>query len=462
MTAFPPDAGGSTPTGASMTAGGSTPTGGNTTTATAQPGPQSTTRYRRSRQDRWLAGVCGGVARTLGIDPIVLRVAVVVLSVFGGAGIVVYVAGWLLLPDGDDEQSLAQRALGGRIGGNRAKWLLAGMLIVALSISLHAVFGEHSGPWHPAVALLVVGAVVFAYKRGRAGTWPPAASTGSVPSAPVAWTPPAPTGPTVGFDQPAPTAPLDPTTAWNLTAPSVPTPPSPPMPPPVMPPAAPVAKPPRSRLGTSIFCIVLLALGVLAAVDALGADVPLPAYPATVVAGAGLGLLIATWYGRARGLIALGLLGMLALPPTAFAQEFHGSFVHGTRTLTPTTAGELLPSYEYRGGEVRLDLSRLDLAGQDAHSTVRLGAGELIVTVPARTDVTVHVKLSAGQYETFDAEDGGVDLDRTVRDEGADGPGGGTLDLTIRQGVGHLEVRRADPAVQTPATPDTEIPHAAA
>jgi phage shock protein PspC (stress-responsive transcriptional regulator) len=445
MTAFPPDAGGSTPTGAT-TAGGSTPAGGSTTTttATAQPGPPSTTRYQRSRQDRWLAGVCGGVARTLGIDPIVLRVAVVVLSVFGGAGIVVYVAGWLLLPDGEDEQSLAQRALGGRIGGNRARWLLAGMLIAALGISLHAVFGDHSGPWHPAVALLVLGAVVFAYKRGREGNWPPP----QPPTPASTWTPPA--------AQPWEAPPVPPAPPAASGYPSAPAPP-------VMPHAAVPAKPPRSRLGTSIFCIVLLALGALAVVDALGVDIPLPAYPATVVAGAGLGLLIGTWYGRARGLIALGLLGLLALPPTAFAEEFHGGFVHGTRTLAPTTAGELLPSYEYRGGEVRLDLSRLDLAGQDARSTVRLGAGELIVTVPATTDVTVHVKLSAGQYETFDAEDGGVDLNRTISDEGLDGPGGGTLDLTIRQGVGHLEVRRAEPTPsQTPATPDTEVPHAAA
>jgi hypothetical protein len=220
-----------------------------------------------------------------------------------------------------------------------------------------------------------------------------------------------------------------------------------------------------------MFCIVLLVLGVLTVVDALGADVPLPVYPATVVAGAGLGLLIGTWYGRARGLIALGLLGLLGLPPTAFAEEFHGSFVHGTRTIAPANAGELLPTYEYRGGEVRLDLSGLDLAGQDAHSTVRLGAGELIVTVPATADVTVDVAIKAGQYETFDAEDGGIDLNRTVQDNGPDGPGGGTLHLTIRQGVGHVEVRRADvaaprvpaaPAPTTDTATPTETPDAAA
>jgi phage shock protein PspC (stress-responsive transcriptional regulator) len=419
-----------------------------------------------------LAGVCGGVARTLGIDPIVLRVAVVVLTLFGGAGVVVYVAGWLLMPDGDDddELSLALRAFGRRVGGNRAGWLLAGLLIVAGGITLHAVFGSHYGPWHPAVALLIVVAVLYTRKRARSGGGWPATQPPAPPTA--SGTPPT---------TPASVAPTEQTAAWNLTTPTLPPPPVPPTMSATQP-VPPAPNPPRrrSRLGGSTFFVILLALGVLAAVDALGANVPLPAYPAIVVAGAGLGLLIGTWYGRARGLIALGLLGLLALPPTAFAEEFHGSFVHGTRTIAPTNASELLPTYEYRGGEVRLDLSRL--GGQDLRSTLRLGAGELIVTVPTTTDVTVHVRLNAGQYETFDTEDGGVDLDRTVRDEGPDGPGGGTLHLPIRQGVGHVEVRRADPttptepllpavpAPQAPATPDvptdtatpTETPDAAA
>jgi phage shock protein PspC (stress-responsive transcriptional regulator) len=425
-----------------------------------------------------LAGVCGGVARAHGIDPIVLRVAVAVLTFFGGAGVVVYVAGWLLMPDGEDEQSLAQRVLGRRIGGNRASWLLAGLLIVAGGITLHAVFGDHYGPWHPAVVLLLVVAVLWARKRARGGDWPPPASTTpttpTTPTPPVppaaAWTPP-PAGESV--------APADPAAAWSLTTPLPPPPPVPPAGPPAAPPVGftpapgPVPRPPRprSRLGATTCCVILFALGLLAAIDALGADVPLPTYPAVVVAGAALGLLIGTWYGRARGLIVLGLLGVLALPPTAFAEAFHGGWVRGTREIVPTNVSELLPRYEYRGGEVHLDLSKLDLDGQDTRSTVRLGAGELLVTVPADTDVTVHVKLSAGQFETFGAEDGGLDLARTVRDDGPDGPGGGTLELTIRQGVGHLEVRRAEPTLpQLPAVPDntpdasipTEAPRAAA
>src|SRR6188472_2162593 len=60
-------------------------------------------RIRRSRSDRKVAGVAGGLARHLDIDPLILRVAFVVLTFFGGVGLLLYVALWLLLPeDGSD------------------------------------------------------------------------------------------------------------------------------------------------------------------------------------------------------------------------------------------------------------------------------------------------------------------------------------------------------------------------
>ncbi|HET9423669.1 MAG TPA: PspC domain-containing protein, partial [Nocardioides sp.] len=55
-------------------------------------------RLRRSRHDRKIAGVAGGLARHLDVDPIILRVALVVLIFFGGAGLLIYGAGWLLVP----------------------------------------------------------------------------------------------------------------------------------------------------------------------------------------------------------------------------------------------------------------------------------------------------------------------------------------------------------------------------
>ena len=56
-------------------------------------------RLRRSATDRKVAGVAGGLARHLDIDPLVLRVAFVVLAFFGGAGLLLYGACWLLVPE---------------------------------------------------------------------------------------------------------------------------------------------------------------------------------------------------------------------------------------------------------------------------------------------------------------------------------------------------------------------------
>lgn len=56
-------------------------------------------RITRSRDERMLAGVCGGIARHFGIDPVLVRIATVVLATMGGAGIVAYAAAWLLVPN---------------------------------------------------------------------------------------------------------------------------------------------------------------------------------------------------------------------------------------------------------------------------------------------------------------------------------------------------------------------------
>jgi phage shock protein C len=53
---------------------------------------------RRSRSDRWIGGVCGGIARATGIESWILRLLCVVLAMFGGAGIVLYLLLWIFVP----------------------------------------------------------------------------------------------------------------------------------------------------------------------------------------------------------------------------------------------------------------------------------------------------------------------------------------------------------------------------
>ena len=56
-------------------------------------------RLRRSTTDKMLGGVCGGLARDLGVDAALLRVLVLVLTlVTGGAAALVYLAAWVVAP----------------------------------------------------------------------------------------------------------------------------------------------------------------------------------------------------------------------------------------------------------------------------------------------------------------------------------------------------------------------------
>src|ERR1700689_3869299 len=62
---------------------------------------------RRSYQDRMLGGVAGGLARYFGVDTMIVRIAFVVLTLVGGAGIPLYLAGLLLIPEEGSDVSIA-------------------------------------------------------------------------------------------------------------------------------------------------------------------------------------------------------------------------------------------------------------------------------------------------------------------------------------------------------------------
>ncbi|MEY2533283.1 MAG: hypothetical protein QOF29_1193 [bacterium] len=57
-------------------------------------------RLYREPEERVVAGVCGGVAKRLGVDPLIVRLTAVALALAGGAGLVAYLAAWVLAPLG--------------------------------------------------------------------------------------------------------------------------------------------------------------------------------------------------------------------------------------------------------------------------------------------------------------------------------------------------------------------------
>ncbi len=75
-------------------------------------GPPVRTQLRRSRTDKIIGGVNGGLAEYSGIDPLLWRVGFVALAFAGGTGVIVYLLLWLLMPAGPPGP--ARRAAGAR------------------------------------------------------------------------------------------------------------------------------------------------------------------------------------------------------------------------------------------------------------------------------------------------------------------------------------------------------------
>jgi phage shock protein PspC (stress-responsive transcriptional regulator) len=79
--------------------------------AGSQSGLRTPQPLCRPVHDRMLAGVASGIARYLGVDVTVVRIVLAVLAVIGGAGVPIYLAGWLLIPEEGCEQSIASSFL---------------------------------------------------------------------------------------------------------------------------------------------------------------------------------------------------------------------------------------------------------------------------------------------------------------------------------------------------------------
>src|SRR2546429_6895905 len=112
-------------------------------------------RLERSRSDRMVAGVCGGLARYFDIHPAFYRVGFVVLTLLGGAGILIYAAAALVIPDQGKADSVATAALRNR---RDRTWPLIGLALVGVAL---ASLLSSATPWRTGDAwflLLVAGA----------------------------------------------------------------------------------------------------------------------------------------------------------------------------------------------------------------------------------------------------------------------------------------------------------------
>jgi phage shock protein C len=122
---------------------------------------------RRSRTDRVIGGVCGGLGRYLGVDPLLMRIAAVALALSGGAGVLAYIVAWIVIPEVRvDEEEPASPAT----SPATVTVLVGGVLLILGAVLLvrQVVPWFEMGVVWP-LLLLTVGALVIvsATTRGR-------------------------------------------------------------------------------------------------------------------------------------------------------------------------------------------------------------------------------------------------------------------------------------------------------
>jgi phage shock protein PspC (stress-responsive transcriptional regulator) len=362
-------------------------------------------RIRRTvGPERKVAGVAGGLGRHLDIDPVLLRVAFVVLVFFGGAGLIVYGACWLLIPE--DGSPRAPLGLDDRNRGIA----LVGAGILASVVLLSGTFGNDFFPWPVAVIGVLVFLVLGLVDRDR-----PRPTAPPVPHVP---------DPSTGFFAPA--------APGTLVA----------APPSYFPPPR---NPRRRGPILFLFMIALAAIGiaVLGILDMAGVPVADPAYPAVVVGTCGVMLLLGAFYGRAGGIILVGLLASVGLLAATSVQELDG----GDIRRTPTTAADVPLVLDTDAGEVLLDLRQVqDPAALDGLSLhLRSDAGRVEVILPPGVSVDVDAEVhGAGHIELFGSDHGGFDISNQLRHSG----GINTPEIAIEADVtfGEIQVHTEEAA----------------
>ncbi len=127
-----------------------------------QPPPSAPAApLERREQNKVVAGVCAGVAYRLGIDPNIVRVVAVVLTIFGGAGVLLYAIGWLLMPQETTGTSLGERALrGGAPNGVTTVLLALALVVVSVAVGA-AIIGDAGFALVVLLVALTVGAVLL-------------------------------------------------------------------------------------------------------------------------------------------------------------------------------------------------------------------------------------------------------------------------------------------------------------
>ena len=331
--------------------------------------PAAPRSLRRRTADRVLGGVAGGLGDYFNIDPLLVRIAFVGLMIFGGAGLVLYVIGWLLIPaegrDASPVESLL-RALG--LNARRLLWIGLGLALAFLVVAA-ASRGDGYVYFWPlgfsidtftllAIGIVVTGIVVL---RGRAAANP---QPSVVAAAPAAKAPPRPPSP----------------------------------------------------LGWYAYAAVLLGIGLLAIVSQLtGQEVAPGQFFGVALTLLGIGLVVGTWWGRARILILISLLLLpLGIGASFVTAPLEGGI--GDHRHVPVTVAEVQDEYRSLGGRVILDLTDLHASSRDVQIAASVAVGLLVVILPEGASAELRTRVGAGTSYILGSGDSGTSLEgRWVR-----------------------------------------------
>ncbi len=365
-------------------------------------------RLRRSRSDRHVAGVAGGMARHLDIDPIIVRVLFVVTAFFGGAGLFAYGALWLLVPEEGEDRApvnLDEKARG------------VALIVVGVLAAIALLGGTWGGNWFPWPLALIGLLAWFLLNRRherrmqRYGT----SRTG--------WVPPVATD--------ASGRPVEDPYAQSY-AQSYPRQQYAYRPPP--------PRDPRKRgpiLFWSTLALIALGMGTLGIVDLSGVDVTGGAYPALAMGITGLMLVLSAFWGRGGGLIPLGVLLTVPLVISTTVANIDGRTVDHS----PATAAQVQSRYWNAAGEMTVDLT--DVSDPEALDgrviVVEGGVGRIEITVPAGVTVNAEATVNGpGSVEVFGHQTGGIDVMASgSRGSGIDQP---TVSIDAELGVGEIVI----------------------
>lgn len=383
----------------------------------ARPGgPQAAIRrLRRRTGERVIGGVAGGLGDYLNVDPILLRAGFAGLMIFGGAGLVLYVLGWVLIPAEGQWDSIFQAAIRrvarrtGRVG---LVLLIALTVFVVTPWVLNGYDGFYVPPevfWALAVALIGIILLLPRDEPAGAGGMPGAMTSGTAGAYPAPSAEGGATGATAS--------------AWTR--------------------AAPRPKPrEHSPLGWYALAGALILLGVLALVANVAGVRVLPGqYFGAGLLALGTGLLVGAWWGGARLLILLGLVLLPAAVVSAFLTvPLEGGL--GEHYYAPRSITEIPAAYRVVGGRLDIDLTQLEAGDTPVAIEASMGIGDVYIVVPRDATVELTGSVQGGRLVLLTREHVGTDLSDHVVSAGE--PGGAALTLTIDVGIGQVWIDRSN------------------